>query len=425
MHTQADKQHLEEIMGPPPAKLISRGSLVIIVCLLIMLLCGFMIRSPLLIRGNIKIYREQSWYEIKAGTNACIAVMMVRHGEKVKAGQTLLVFEDQLKYGDFLALEKYLDHVCLKLQNQDTMELIKILPPRPGQKTGFEEKLQLIQSGIGELERLLFIENIADKKLEYHVMIEKSRSMIRQQQKQIHLIRESCIIQEKQMCRMDSLFRAKVIPEADLEKQRLTFLNHKQKLETACSRLTEQELNVQFLKKDFHAMSRDYEVRLHNAYTAIRQAAASLQSKLAAWSGNHLVQAPVGGRVDLMSYWCDGQHVTAGTALLHIRPDTKTDILGKLKISALGTGQLQAGQTVRIALENFPVADYGYVWGEIGNISQTPEEGQYFADVLFPHGLQNNADKKIDFKEFAQGRAEVILEDQSLMEQWLAGFLTK
>ncbi|MDZ7742331.1 MAG: HlyD family efflux transporter periplasmic adaptor subunit [Bacteroidota bacterium] len=418
----AEHNYPEEILGPPPAGIISRGLLILVFCMLIILLCGFLIRIPQVIRGRVEIHREIGWCEIRAENNASIAGICVSNNDTVAEGDTLLIFEDQLAYHDFLVLENIHSKLSAYLRQEDTIALLDIRLPGHSPKTAFEEEIQFLQTRSEELRRLLLAENLDAGRHEFKELLEKSGDVLKRQLNRVALLEEECRIREKNMHRMDSLFSAKVIPETELEREKLKLLASRQVLESACARKTEQEHRIQFLQKDLHELERTHEEEIQFILAEIKRGTASLGEKLALWERKNLILAPAGGVVNFARHLSKGKCLDAGESLLSIIPDSTGCLLGKIALPAKGSGQIMAGQAVRIALDNFPVSEYGYFRGRISSISGKPVQGHYQAEVDLEIPDENNQCPEVERMRFAEGTAEVILEEHSLIGMWLGRF---
>ncbi len=417
-----ENNYTEEILGPPPAGMISRGMLVIVVCLVILMLCAFLIRVPRIIRGRIEIHRTNAWSEIRAKHDARIAGVFVCNGDTVAKGDTLMLFEDQLTFHEFLLLESFHDKLTACLENEDSLSLQSINISWYRRKTVFDEEISILQNKLEELSRRMQKKEIAIDRNEFNALIEKTGEVLARQMNRVELLEEESILRQKNMQRMDSLHRAKVIPETELEKQKLVLLSGRRALEAAFAMQSEQEHRIQSLKKELHEIERKQNEEIQNTLYDIKKGTASLGEKLALWEKKNLVIAPLGGTVIYTSYWSRGQCLNAGESLLSILPDRPGDMLGKLVLPAKGNGQIREGQTVRISLDNLPVSEYGYFWGRIRSASGKPEGGQYQAEVGLELSEENRKYSDVEKLRFAEGVAEVILEEQSLIGMWLGDF---
>ncbi len=105
-------------------------------------------------------------------------------------------------------------------------------------------------------------------------------------------------------------------------------------------------------------------------------------------------------------------------------PDAGVDIEGRMKVSSVGFGLVEKGQTVNVRLNGFPYMEFGILKGVISRISQVPErmpDGSvaYNVEVSFPNGLVSTYRKEFPFIQGMDGEAEIITREQRLIELFI------
>jgi HlyD family secretion protein len=98
-------------------------------------------------------------------------------------------------------------------------------------------------------------------------------------------------------------------------------------------------------------------------------------------------------------------------------PENSGDIIGTFELQLLGAGRVDLGQEVKIKLDNFPYMDYGMVTGRVKSISQATTNNAYSVLVSLPEGLKTNYGNDITFSHDMQGEAEIITNEESLLER--------
>jgi HlyD family secretion protein len=88
-------------------------------------------------------------------------------------------------------------------------------------------------------------------------------------------------------------------------------------------------------------------------------------------------------------------------------------------LPAIGAGKVKVGQKVNIRLDNYPYMEFGMLEGRIANISDIPDQGMYYATVVFPDGLITSYGKALVFTQRLNGTAEIITNDIRLLHRIL------
>ena len=88
------------------------------------------------------------------------------------------------------------------------------------------------------------------------------------------------------------------------------------------------------------------------------------------------------------------------------------------------SGKVKVGQKVNIRFNNYPDNEYGIVKGVVKNISLIPaSQGQgtksYIVDIELPNGLKTTYNKTLPFLPEAEGQADIITDDITLLERFL------
>ena len=98
-------------------------------------------------------------------------------------------------------------------------------------------------------------------------------------------------------------------------------------------------------------------------------------------------------------------------------PENSGEIIGKLDLEIQGSGKVTTEQTVNIKFDNFPYLEYGIVQGKIKSISLVTNNNAYSVLVELPNGLETNYGNTINFSQDMQGIAEIITNEESLLER--------
>ena len=84
------------------------------------------------------------------------------------------------------------------------------------------------------------------------------------------------------------------------------------------------------------------------------------------------------------------------------------------------SGKLKKGQKTLIKLENYPYREWGKLRGEISSISNIPkDETLQYTAIVELDTLITSYNKTLEFKQKMIGKAEIIVDEITLMERLL------
>jgi HlyD family secretion protein len=148
----------------------------------------------------------------------------------------------------------------------------------------------------------------------------------------------------------------------------------------------------------------------------------NLFTEIEFWEDNYLLKAEKSGKVVFTSIWSDKQSVNSNLKVFTIIPSNGGKIIGRHQMPTYGSGMVKIGQKVVVKLNDFPFRKYGSIEGKVHNISKISELDKtdspiYLVEVNLPKGMVTNYDKELDFTQNMSGVAEIITEENRLLEK--------
>ena len=226
-------------------------------------------------------------------------------------------------------------------------------------------------------------------------------------------------------CHEDSLlFRQGHISRTQLNQSAKEALSQKHKVETIKSSMltlrhdmTQNMLELDNLideltiKRD--VLRQDIEAKVSNLLSAIE-----------IWRSQNVIVAPQSGRFELFPNVSDGQMVMSGVHVIRSLPFDDGKLKGDMLFDLKESGNLKGGESVKITLDSYPSSQYGYLLGVVEHYSSVftdqssmshlrsacvsvdmSNQPYWWTDLNYVHGMT--------------GKAEIIVEDKSLLERML------
>ena len=309
--------------------------------------------------GNVKIVQSQNKGAIKE--------LMVREGEYVEEGQTLLVLDTTKTQADVDQLKKQVAYYSMTVDRlQAEMNDQPFLPP-DNKEGNLDQKDISAQLALYRSRRTKLM---ADQQKNAAAIAQEEaaiESAQAQQQKYVSLYE---VAMEKEQ-RLEGLFQENAVSYFQLLEARATRVEYQKSAEAMDQEIQKEQAKL--------AEARDMQATTDSAYrqdtmTQLVEAKRQLnayQEELTKANETNVqseITAPVSGRVNQLAVHTVGGVVSEGQALMMIVPDDAT-----LEIEAYADnkdiGFIQVGQEAEVKVETFNFQKFGMVEAKVAEIS--------------------------------------------------------
>jgi HlyD family secretion protein len=209
--------------------------------------------------------------------------------------------------------------------------------------------------------------------------------------------------------------------DVDFEKSEAAMLDQKYAFGNAKTNLANTQIAMNQLNQQIQEQKVLKSEEENTKLATLKERYDNLSSQLISWEQNYVLKTPIAGQVTFNNYWSINQFVSNGSVVFTVVPDNEQEIIGKASVPLTGAGKVEVGQRVNIKLDNFPYLEFGFLEGEISNLSMVPvtnENGTYYtAEIKLKNNLTTNSNKILPFNQEMQGYAEVITKDRRLIER--------
>jgi HlyD family secretion protein len=407
---------VQEIMGNPPGKILRWGNTIMFSVFLLFLLFAWLIRYPDTIPAPVEITTMNPPVTLVSKISGHIKYLYVRERERVKPGQLIAVMETTVSIKEFELLKQLMDTII-----QPQALLFQSLPQ-------FSE--------LGELQGFYgtFLKNLSDlnnynKNDFYGNKIVSLGEEIKGTQEYIGRLvvkevfyGENQKLETKKYRRDSSLYAGKVIPESELEKsyQSLIRIN----IELQQVRLEHSAKSIELAEK--RQLLQDYRIKRNeekeNLVSVLNESFHNLGAQINIWENTYLLISPIEGIVSFTRFWSANQSVIKDEPVLNIVPLVTGDFLGRINLKMQRSGKVRTGQIVNIKLSGYPYLEYGMIRGVVKSKSLVPAGDGYIIEIHLAEGLTTLYGKKLEFTQNMQGTAEIITEDNRLLQKIINPF---
>lgn len=388
----------------------------------LLLVFGWVIRYPDVVRGEIVINSNLSPVKLVASANGKLKfVNNLKSAQKIKEGEIIAYIDNAADLNKVLLLD-----TLLKKYNPSSFNVSEIKSRLPltlslgelnGKYFGFINSLQ--EQINYEQDRLLDKQQFGLQE----VLIEQY-NIISISKRRVEMSVNSLNFAHKFFSKDSLLYINKVLSEAEYDKSQMNYNTSKDNYQNYLNNLliaNQQYKNTSNKIQEIQIQSKEKEKEVKtNVITALND----LIDNIKIWEQKYIFRAPFDGNVQFIKFWSNNQYIQYGEQIFSIIPKNEKAI-GQVILPAYGAGKVEIGQEAIIKLDDYPFNEYGSVKGIVKTISLTNntvrtdkgDVNNYLVIVDFPKKLKTNYGTELNFKFESKGSAEIITNDRRLIER--------
>lgn len=404
-------EDLQEIIAKPPSWLLKRGISFVVLTILLILGLSFFIRYPEMVNTTLKFNTVQAPKAVMAKSNGNIAQLLVKDEAWVEVNTILAYMESTADHDQVLLT---LD--TLKRYREDLLVPINL-----------EEILSPGQLNLGELQgsyHNFYIAYLGFKAVKKGGIFNKRRKLLLDEMSNIHKqkdhIQETYVLQQKELALAEAEFEKyrilaekKIISPIELQQKEALLLAKRQAIPQMENTIISNQGNMLLKNKELSEIDN----QIIEEEQKFVQALNSFISEGENWKKQHILVAPVSGKLIYSSFLQENQLIRAGEELFYINPNNE-EYYGEVFVPQSRSSKVQRGQEVLIKVRSYPHQEYGHLRGRIAYISDIPvKDSVFFSRVDLE---RTDQDSLIKLKPGLYADAEIITEDQSVFKRiWL------
>ncbi|MBD2167803.1 HlyD family efflux transporter periplasmic adaptor subunit [Calothrix membranacea FACHB-236] len=400
-----------------------------------------------------------------AGT---VAEILVKEGDAVKAGQSLLLLESELVKAELRQAQDKLEGQLNRLSQLNSAKNQLIVSLTTQQQQNQSQQLEK-QAQVDQARQNIFtLKNAYDlQKDEKLSQVNQARQTLEHSQTVSNLMASTLASSHREVERYQKLKREGIIPEINLvEKQDLAkdkqklYEQSKSDIAQAKLRLAEQQssyernlrqanadiaqaqLRLKEQERGYQTLTRsgqlavlkitEQQKSLETEITSLQAEIAQSKSQIASLNfqmGQREIKAPVSGKLFQLPIQKAGSVVQSGTMVAEIAP-LDSPLIIRAQMATSESGFLQTGLPVKIKFDAYPFQDYGVVSGELIKISPTTTEidtpngkvAAYNLEISLKNNCIVSGNKCISLNPGDTATAEVIVRQRRIIDFLLDPF---
>jgi hypothetical protein len=405
-------EDFESLINTPPNWFLRSGLGIFLFVLVIFFVGSAIFKYPEFIQGEIKISSENERKKIVTKQAGKIHVF-VKNGEEINYSGVIAIIDNPANLEEMLLLYSLVDSISKN-------------------KSLFKSDLSKFNRdyNIGELqpyysEFLKAIVNFKHSREKHIYTIEKEgflstlknyKELYKAKTNEIRLLDERLRLEKLRYDRKEALFKESVIPRADIEDAKITYLSIERDYELENANRLELEHNIIETENKIKELSSKNTIETEEVESELYNSFFNFSSKIMEWKQEYVLTAPDTGIVVYNNYLSEGQFVSANAEIASLIPK-KESVFGIGFLKADGFGKVSAGQKVIIELDSYNYEEFGVLYGYVSRLLPIPQENIYQIYINFPEGLKTSLNYNVPYSPELHGVIKVITENKSLLSR--------
>ncbi|MEM1216802.1 MAG: HlyD family efflux transporter periplasmic adaptor subunit [Bacteroidota bacterium] len=399
IHLRSDE--LQEVLGQPPHWVVRSGLWMVAIFVAVLLAIAFFLQYPDTVPADVRITTTVLPTSIEARVDAELAELRVSDGETVTAEQVLAVLQSTTDYAVVQSWQAWEQQLSTDWEDEANALTLPDFTGNWGDlATPFTEFANALRT-YQDLEQQDFL---AHQREQITQQLSTQQALAQQLTQRTALLEADVALAQDLRDRNEALFTSGALSEADYQQAQKDLLRDQRQLARTQEELTQNQLRQQELQRQGQLLAQREIEQEQAVQERLRTAHAYLQATVARWEEQYLLRAPISGQVAFYQQRDLRQQINTGEEVFVILPELDS-LVAHAQLSARNAGKVQAGQTVRIELADFPAQDFGYVFGTVARKSNIIRDGEYWLQITLPRGLRTEVAGDLPFSFFFMGQA--------------------
>jgi len=410
-----ERAQMEYLLGNPPSWMMRYGISVLASFFFVLLALAWFVRYPDIVEAPVVLTTANPPIRVMAKSSGRVVELLAAEGQEVEAGAVLAVLENTARWRDVLQLESWLDSAAARepLPAPPTGLRLGDLQGAYSAFTQHWKDLDYFTRHNGVAERIGYVHNQISQLTEINANLRAQQA----------IMRTELALTEKEYRRQQRLHADGVIADKEFEATEMQFLAQNRQYENTESAILQNQMQVRQLEGQINDLRQNKSDSRHDKFQIVAEDQLRLQSAIAAWKQQFLVQAPIGGQVVLAKVWSEQQPIAAGEEVLALVPGNtgSAAVIGKAEIPVFNSGKIAPGMRAIIRLDGLPAQQYGVLEGRIATMALLPQqEGQekyYQLDVCLLPALTTSTGVTAPFRPEMTGILRIATDDRRVLER--------
>ncbi|MCB0518670.1 MAG: HlyD family efflux transporter periplasmic adaptor subunit [Lewinellaceae bacterium] len=409
---------VKEILRRPPSSVITWGTAVLSISVLLIGITGYFYQYPETVKGEMILTTAVPPVPVRAPQTGYISELKVPENTIVSKGEILAVFASNADLADVLTLEKEVDVLS-------EFDFVTLQSYRPNPQLRVGELSAYYASVVSIFDYLSNTRSVSqgDQQLavleiQRHIQQLHNANRSLEKQKQTAQTEYDALKQEYNVAKYEY---ERTTDESKAPIQLNAYLKMSQKSNEISNIEAQMEANKGLIIED---NARIFEIQTQQQTGAkdkisqLKQNLGVLKSEIQRWKEKYLVVAPADGKVSFYAELTPKQLLTVGEEMLAIvPPSAEKNYIGEVKMPVEGSGKVAVGQPVNLMFDRYNFRELGLVKGRVAKIFPLMKGKTYSVEVELVNGLVTTKGHELEYHLEMGGQAEIVTADKSFVRR--------
>ncbi|CAE6745258.1 HlyD family type I secretion periplasmic adaptor subunit [Paraburkholderia haematera] len=386
---------------------------ILVILSVLILLIGILGRLDIVVTAKGKFVPNERVKIIQPAITGVVRQILVRDGQRVNAGQALLVLDATQAAADAdKARSSRIDAALASARATALLDAVKTghVPPLVAVDGASSEQQVQAQNFTEGLYR-----EYADKLAASQAELLKREAELSTTQQQVAKLRATAPLARSAAEDYRALARDQYVAQHDYLSKEQTALEQEHELAAQQSHARELTASIVEQKATIQAITSQFSREQLDALDKAKQQFAQNHAdeiKAVTRQGLMTLYAPVSGTVEQLVAHTPGGVVTTAQSIMEIVPDDAVEV--EASIENKDVGFVNVGQDAIVKIEAFPYTRYGYLTGKVTSVSNDAAQNRdqklgltFTAHIRLPTNQMQINDKSINLTPGMQVTAEI------------------
>lgn len=374
---------------------------------------GIFIKSPDMIRAEVRITGITPPQVIKANSAGKLIMLQDSLPKKCKAGTYIACIENSSDVKDVERLKSIL-YSCTPTEIDEDVF------------SGFQKSTlgELYHSYYSLESAIVTYHDLLNRDNQYSLKLHSLRSQMTKDSISLNdyrnrLERDSVLLGIRQKDYLiDSVLHSKnAALESQLDKSRIELLNTQKEVLMENNNVERYIQDMHECRKEIYGTEYQYSLAIKKALNTLYHSYNELITEILEWEDRYIFKTDVDGTVELANLVHENSFISVEEPVFTLVADN-SNYYGIALLPPSGAGQVARGQKVNIKVAAYPYEEYGVLRGEVSDISMnTTTDGGYLVYINLPEGMTSTNGVVFTFAKAMVGEADIITKEKRLVER--------
>ena len=416
-HTE-QRAEIDDFIGIHPSWLLRSGISIVALVLVAVFCLSYFIQYPDKIVARGILSSENPPIEIKSKAGGIIDKLLLADQSTVTQNDPILYIKNTAASEDIQALETFIQGFQKGTIRNNALQS-KI--PRGLNLGDLEDSYGQLILKLDEYDKIQDQSDIARQVESMENEINNISQLSASVEKEKAILKTEVNLVKVDAERAAQMLAKGIISAQEKEQADSKLLQYQQRMERLSSNIINNSVRKERLRLEQIQLEEARQNVIKTYEFEIAKLISFLNSNMARWKDDFYLVAPASGKLELNKNIVASKSISRDESIGYIVNQDAGERFISISVPAAGIGKIQKGDEAIVKFDAFPHKEFGIVQAQVHEIAVVPnsENGivQYDVELSLPQRLTTTYDKELPFQANASITAEIITNDQSVLDR--------